>query len=124
MKPSSRHRAALFSIASSAACVAALLSACAAAPPPPPAAPPSAPAAMVAPLAPPPPPTFKCNADGARFAIGKTDTPPLEAAARERSDAELSRVLKPHDMVTMEFNDARLNLMVDDHGKVTAVRCG
>jgi hypothetical protein len=67
MKPSSRHRAALFSIASSAAFVAALLSAC---------------------------------------------------------DASLSRVLKPHDMVTMEFNDARLNLVVDGHGKVTAVRCG
>ena len=70
------------------------------------------------------PPQPKCHADGARFAIGKTVTPALEAAARERSDAMASRVLKPNAMTTMEFDDTRLNLVVDGHGKVTAVRCG
>jgi Peptidase inhibitor I78 family len=102
--------------------LATLLAACAAPPPPPAPAPPPAPVAIAPP--PPPAPVPECHADGAKFAIGKIVTPALEAAARERSDAQLSRILKPKQMVTMEFDANRLNLVVDGHNKVTAVRCG
>lgn len=100
-----------------------LLTACAA-PAPPPAPVVDVPvAAKPAPL-PAPVPQPECSAAGARFAVGQTVAPPLEAAARTRANATVSRVLKPGQAVTMEFNAARLNLEVDARGRVTAVRCG
>lgn len=91
-----------------------------AAPAPAPAPPPVA----AAPVAPPPPPAPLCNADGAKFAVGQPFTPQLEAAARARSGALASRVLKPNQAVTMEFNGGRLNIDVDARNRVTGVRCG
>ncbi|MEO8531121.1 MAG: I78 family peptidase inhibitor [Deltaproteobacteria bacterium] len=34
------------------------------------------------------------------------------------------RVIKPGQMVTMDFNPSRLNINVDDAGKITRVWCG
>jgi hypothetical protein len=102
----------------SALVAAALLSGCA--------APARVPAPAPAPVAvaPAPAPQAKCNADGARFAIGEPASAQLEAAARVRAGAESVRVLKPDQVVTMEFNGGRLNLVVDARNGVTAVRCG
>lgn len=77
-----------------------------------------------APAAPAPPPPPQCNADGAKFAIGQQVSPQLEAAARVRSDATVSRVLRPHDAATLELNASRINLDVDAHNRVKGVRCG
>jgi hypothetical protein len=74
--------------------------------------------------APAPAPQAQCNADGAKFAIGQPASAQLEAAARVRAGAERVRVLKPNQVVTMEFNGGRLNLVVDARNHVTAVRCG
>lgn len=71
-----------------------------------------------------PAPQPECSAAGARFAVGQTLSPPLEAAARARANATVSRVLKPGQAVTLEFNAARLNLEVDARSRVTSVRCG
>jgi len=73
---------------------------------------------------PPPPPQAQCSEAGAKFAIGQALSPQLEAAARTRAGATLSRVLKPGQAVTMEFNGARLNLEVDARNRLTAARCG
>lgn len=104
----------------SALAAAALLSGCANPAPEP--APASAPAPVAA--APAPAPQAQCNADGARFAVGQPASTQLEAAARVRAGAESSRVLKPNQAVTMEFNAGRLNLVVDVRNRVTAARCG
>lgn len=106
---------ALFALAA-----AALLSGCATLAPV--AAPPGAPAPVAA--APAPEPPAQCRADDARFAVGQTATPQLEAAARVRSGAQSVRTLKPGQAVTMEFNGGRLNVVVDARGRVSAVRCG
>lgn len=34
------------------------------------------------------------------------------------------RILKPDSAATMDFNPERINVLVDDHDVVTAVRCG
>ncbi|MBA3593948.1 MAG: proteinase inhibitor I78 [Polaromonas sp.] len=73
---------------------------------------------------PPPPPTAVCNAQGAEFAVGKTAGTSVVEEARQRSGSYIARVLRPGQMVTMEFNAQRLNLDVNAAGVVTGVRCG
>ena len=79
------------------------------------------PAAGSAPAA---PPAGVCNAQGAQFAVGKTAAASVVEEARQRSGAYMARVLRPGQMVTMEFNAQRLNLDVNASGVVTRVRCG
>jgi hypothetical protein len=81
--------------------------------------------AAAQPATPPPAaPAGACDDSQAQWAIGKTVTPADVEQARKDSGAASARTLKPDQMVTMEFNAARLNLDVDAAGVVTAVRCG
>ena len=66
----------------------------------------------------------RCNAAPAQFAVGRNIDATLESDARARAGAKASRVLRPGQVVTMEFNAERLNLTVDDAGRVTRVNCG
>ena len=66
----------------------------------------------------------QCDAAAAGFVVGQPLTPQLEAAARSRAGAALVRVIQPGQAVTMEFNEARLNLEVDARKRVKQVRCG
>ena len=100
----------------SALVAAALLSGCA--------APGTVPAPAPAPVAAAPAPQAQCNADGAKFAIGQPASAQLETASRVHAGAESVRILKPNQVVTLEFNGGRLNLVVDARNRVTAVRCG
>jgi hypothetical protein len=70
------------------------------------------------------PASTRCNAAPAQFAVGRTIDTALESDARARAGARTSRVLKPGQVVTMEFNAERLNLSVDEAGRVTRVNCG
>lgn len=72
----------------------------------------------------PAPVTTRCNAAPAQFAVGRNVNAALEGDARARAGARTSRVLKPDQVVTMEFNAERLNLSVDSAGRVTRVSCG
>ena len=65
-----------------------------------------------------------CDDSQAQWAVGKTPTSAEVEQARTDSGAESVRTLKPDQMVTMDFNDKRLNLDLDASGVVTAVRCG
>jgi hypothetical protein len=65
-----------------------------------------------------------CNAAPAQFAVDRNANAALEEEARTRAGAKTVRVLKPGQMVTMEFNAERLSLTVDDAGRVTRVSCG
>ncbi|MCO7515001.1 I78 family peptidase inhibitor [Pseudomonas guariconensis] len=66
----------------------------------------------------------RCEASGADFAIGKQGTAELLEQARKASGSQLARILKPHDVITLEYRSERLNLNVDDRGVVTRVNCG
>ncbi|MGM3216790.1 I78 family peptidase inhibitor [Pseudomonas sp. PhalM4] len=66
----------------------------------------------------------RCEASGADFAIGKQGNAELLEQARKASGSQMARILKPHDVVTLEYRSERLNLNVDEQGKVTRVNCG
>lgn len=72
----------------------------------------------------PPPAGTACNAQGAQFAIGKTPGASVVEEARQRSGSYMARVLRPGQVVTMEFNAQRLNLDLNAAGVITGVRCG
>ena len=66
----------------------------------------------------------QCKADAARGAVGKVASPELVEQARREAGAGIARVLKPGQVVTMEYRGDRLNVDVDDGNVVTGVRCG
>ena len=65
-----------------------------------------------------------CDDSQAQWAVGKTVTDADVEQARKDAGAESARTIGPDQMVTMDFNDKRLNLDTDAKGVVTAVRCG
>ena len=65
-----------------------------------------------------------CDDSQAQWAIGKAVTDADVEQARKDAGAESARTIGPDQMVTMDFNDKRLNLDADAKGVVTAVRCG
>jgi hypothetical protein len=70
------------------------------------------------------PPSGPCNATPAQFAVGRNASAALQEEARTRAGTKTVRVLKPGQVVTMEFNADRLSLTVDAAGRVTHVSCG
>lgn len=71
-----------------------------------------------------PPVSTRCNAAPAQFAMGRNADASLENEARTRASAKTVRILRPNQVVTMEFNAERLTLTVDDTGRVKRVSCG
>ncbi len=65
-----------------------------------------------------------CRMAGAQFAVGRTVDNALLTEAAQRASAKTARVLRPNQVITMEFNAQRLNLEVDKANRVVAVRCG
>jgi len=74
--------------------------------------------------APSPPTVAGCDAAGAQFAVGQQATDSLMQEAQRRAGAARVRLLRPGQVVTMEFDGARLNLDVDAAGRVLRARCG
>lgn len=71
------------------------------------------------------PRTASCNADAAKpGAIGKPATAAVIEQARIDAGARMSRVLKPGQMVTMEYAEGRLNIDVDARNVIINLRCG
>lgn len=73
---------------------------------------------------PPPRPVQVCNAAPAQSFVGKSNTSNTLEAARKQSGAYMARVLREGQPTTMEFNQERLNLVVDGTGRIVSVRCG
>ena len=71
-----------------------------------------------------PPPSRDCNAAAAQRLIGRQQSPALIQEAQRRAGAGAVRVLRPGQMVTMEYRADRLNIRVDTQGKVLALSCG
>ncbi len=72
-----------------------------------------------------PPQSASCNAEAAKpAAIGKVATAEAVERARNDAGARMARVIKPGQMVTMEFIEGRLNIDVDARNVITHVRCG
>lgn len=68
--------------------------------------------------------TGSCNAEAVQTFLGKTATPALLEQARSQSGAQTARVLRPDDVVTLEYNAQRLNLSTDQALVVQRINCG
>ena len=66
----------------------------------------------------------RCRAAGAQAELGKTIDPAVTEATRAAAGALRARVIKPGDAVTMDADPQRLNIEVDDTGKIRRLRCG
>ncbi|AVU77683.1 I78 family peptidase inhibitor [Pseudomonas rhizophila] len=66
----------------------------------------------------------RCEATAAEFAIGKKASPQLLEQARTRAGAQYARILKPNDMMTLEYRSDRLNLNTDANLIINRVNCG
>ena len=66
----------------------------------------------------------RCEAKAAEFTLGKKASPELLEQTRVRAGAQSARILKPNDMVTLEYRSDRLNLSTDDQLVINRVNCG
>lgn len=64
-----------------------------------------------------------CNADLAESAVGQKANAEVLETYRAQSGAKLARILRPRDVITMEYNPQRLNLRVDEQDMVISVNC-
>lgn len=71
-----------------------------------------------------PPPPMECDATQLQGLVGQVLEENATEQARTDAGAKSVRVLKPGDMVTMEFDSERLSIEVDAAGKITSLRCG
>lgn len=65
-----------------------------------------------------------CSAEPAQRFVGRTADEDTVRAAVSASGAKAARVIKPDMMVTMDYRGDRLNLRVDDAGKIIEISCG
>ncbi|ARP81280.1 hypothetical protein CAL12_10785 [Bordetella genomosp. 8] len=65
-----------------------------------------------------------CDAQPVQNLIGTKLTSSVEAQIRQASMASKTRVLKPGEVMTMEYDPKRINLILDQQGALTALRCG
>ena len=70
------------------------------------------------------PPTLACDAAPARSAIGQRATADVLEQLRKDSHAQEVRVIKPGQMVTMEFSAGRVDVRVDTDNVILGVSCG
>lgn len=66
----------------------------------------------------------RCNASAVQKHVGKQASPALLAQARRESGAAIARILRPDDVVTLEYNDQRLTLATDEALEIRRVGCG
>jgi len=78
--------------------------------------------APVAPL--PGPPQGRCATAALGNLVGRAATPMLVNRAQHRARASMARVLRPGQVVTMEYREGRLNVNVDAANRVKSFTCG
>lgn len=74
--------------------------------------------------APAPSPDAACRADAAQPLVGQPATPANAELARQRAGAAVVRVLRPGQMVTLEYRGDRLNVHADAADRIERITCG
>ncbi|AKQ55401.1 I78 family peptidase inhibitor [Bordetella hinzii] len=65
-----------------------------------------------------------CDAQPAQNLVGQAFSDSVGADVRSRSGSDSVRVLKPGQVMTLEYNPARVNIIIDGQGRISAIRCG
>ena len=76
------------------------------------------------PVPPRPSPGGICHAQGAQALVGRTYDAALGEELRRVTGAERVRVVRPGQVVTMEFDERRLSVELDARERVASIRCG
>lgn len=66
----------------------------------------------------------ECDAQLVQDLIGKKYSESVGDDARSRSHSSQLRVMRPGQVMTMEYNPMRLNIILDGGDLITALRCG
>jgi hypothetical protein len=69
-------------------------------------------------------PEARCRAAGAEAELGKTVNEKVADDARYAAGAMRARVIRPGQAVTMDADPQRLNIEVDETGRIRRLRCG
>ena len=69
-------------------------------------------------------PGYRCDAGEAQSLIGQPASQELGARALQLTGARSLRWIRPGDMVTMDYRTDRLNIELDEAGRVRELRCG
>jgi hypothetical protein len=69
-------------------------------------------------------PEPRCRAAGAESELGKTVDDKVADDARYAAGAMRTRVIRPGQAVTMDADPQRLNIEVDETGRIRRLRCG
>ncbi len=78
----------------------------------------AAPAAVADPASP-----VQCDASKVTDAIGRLPSPETQERARSAAGAEVVRVLRRNQPITKEFRVGRLNLVLDEAGRIASAHC-
>lgn len=65
-----------------------------------------------------------CGLDAARRYTGGTATPTTREAVAKAAGHTRIRWIKPGEIVTQDYRTDRLNVIIDDAGKILTMRCG
>lgn len=66
----------------------------------------------------------QCDATAVQAQVGHLADEATIEVARDAAHAKTVRVIRPGQAVTMDFRDDRLNLYLDEQGKVSRASCG
>src|SRR6476620_11819754 len=69
-------------------------------------------------------PEARCRAAGAEAELGKTVNEKVADDARYAAGAMRMRVIRPGQSVTTDVDPQRLNIEVDETGRIRRLRCG
>ncbi|MGM0982547.1 MAG: I78 family peptidase inhibitor [Pseudomonadota bacterium] len=65
-----------------------------------------------------------CGAGRVQDRVGRAFDEALRASLREQSGAEALRVMRPGEAHTLDYRAERLNVRLDERGRITALDCG
>lgn len=66
----------------------------------------------------------QCDHERVQHLLGRTATPDLLEQARSQAGAQSARLLRPDQVVTLEFDGGRLNIHTDKNLKIERLTCG
>ncbi|WP_048306428.1 I78 family peptidase inhibitor [Halomonas sp. PR-M31] len=66
----------------------------------------------------------KCDTSAVQSYIGQNYSDALRQVLTSQSDSENARVLEPGQPFTLDYRQERLNIYLDEDGRISDLRCG